>query len=104
MKAPVAPFHFAEEQARVKEVADGVLVTGAGQSPGVRLLAQEELDAMAAREEFVHQIGADEPGSARDKAFHKENSQMILRKKSKIFHKKFSAALDLVEELKEISL
>lgn len=93
METPIAPFHFTKEKAGIKEVADGVLVTGAGQGPGIRLLAQQELDAMAAREKFVHQIGADEPGSAGDKAFHKENRHTILRKFFKFFHKKFSPRL-----------
>jgi hypothetical protein len=91
VKAPIAPIHFAKEKKGAKEIARDLLVTRPGQSAGVRLLTQEKFNPMAPRKQFVHKIGADEPGRAGNEAFHKK-LQLILRKALIIFHKKFFTA------------
>jgi tetratricopeptide (TPR) repeat protein len=105
VEAPVAAFHLVNEEALVKEVAGGALVTEAGERAGIGVLAQERLDAMAAGEQFVHEVRTDKPGSAGDETFHSKAAELILQyvplKKIK-FHKKFST-LDLASELWKFS-
>ena len=66
MKTPVAAVEFALEEALVGEVAGDAFKFLAEQGALLGAGAQEGLDAMAARQEFVDEIGTDKPACAGD--------------------------------------
>jgi hypothetical protein len=70
VKAPIAAGNFAFEQGAVGEVAGDALNVLAGQHTIPGAGAHERFDAMTARKQFVHEIGANKPAGAGDKAFH----------------------------------
>jgi len=71
VKTPFRTFHFALQQFAIEDVAGDAFKLQSLQTALVRVRSQQRLDTMPAREQFVHEIGADEAGRTGNKAFHK---------------------------------
>jgi hypothetical protein len=70
MKAPVASPHGCLQQLALVHIALNALKFGASQPAQVAGGAHKHLDAMSPRDQLMDQVCTDEPGGARDEAFH----------------------------------